>query len=94
MRLIEVMTVKRWTWHLDPGSMTIRSVVSTLSHKQTQEYTFQSRKADAFMAQNRILQKLKARHGFGVKIGGGEVTFHKENVHVSQAILTPPCEEL
>lgn len=49
---------------------------------------------DAFMSQNRILQKLKARHGFGVKIGGGEVTFHKENVHVSQAILTPPCEVL
>lgn len=44
MRLINVMTVKRQHWALDPGRVILKPTLSTLSHSQTKEQTFQSRK--------------------------------------------------
>lgn len=44
MRLINVMTVKRQHWALDPGRVILKPTLSTVSHSQTKEQTFQSRK--------------------------------------------------
>lgn len=44
MRLINVMTVKRQHWALDPGRVILKPTSSTVSHSQTKEQTFQSRK--------------------------------------------------